>query len=75
MLFEWTRRTVLNVVYRLGKNDAQTEAYKEGLRIFQQALDDKEAGVNPADRMRCVSGRIVLNESTGDCRGKQTERG
>lgn len=59
LLLGYGRRTALNLVYWLAKNNAPADAYDEVLRIVRQARDDLAAGLDPSDRLANVNGRIV----------------
>lgn len=70
MLYDFSRQTALKLVYHLAQAGSDGSVYEVAERILEQAVKDVSAGRNPGDRVRCVNGRIVSTDSTGDCRGE-----
>lgn len=69
MLYDFSQQTALKLVYHLSRAGSDGSAYEVAERILKQAVKDVAVGRNPGDRVRCVNGRIVSTDSTGDCRG------
>ena len=70
MLYDFSQQTALKLVYHLAQAGSDGSAYEVAERILKQAVKDVSAGRNPGDRVRCVNGRIIPTDSTGDCRGE-----
>ncbi len=59
MLSAYARDTALKLVYHLSQNGVDPTAYDEPLRILLKARYDLVAGLDPADWLDCVNGKII----------------